>query len=85
MLIADIFLVALFLFQAFSPVEFPSLSYLNLRGNPLEQNSVADLLQVLKEFPCLRSLEVILFDIATTLYDAETLLLKVSLENFVGL
>uniref|UniRef100_A0A2N9H5T5 Tubulin--tyrosine ligase-like protein 12 SET-like domain-containing protein n=1 Tax=Fagus sylvatica TaxID=28930 RepID=A0A2N9H5T5_FAGSY len=44
--------------KAFSPVEFPSLSYLNLRGNPLEQNSVADLLQVLKEFPCLRSLEV---------------------------
>ncbi|KAF3946588.1 hypothetical protein CMV_027162 [Castanea mollissima] len=44
--------------KAFSPVELPSLSYLNIRGNPLEQNSVAVLLEVLKEFPCLQSLEV---------------------------
>ncbi|GLT68020.1 hypothetical protein SLA2020_402840 [Shorea laevis] len=44
--------------KAFSPVELPSLSYLNLRGNPLEQNSVGDLLEVLKGFPCLQSLEV---------------------------
>ncbi|KGN66300.1 tubulin--tyrosine ligase-like protein 12 [Cucumis sativus] len=44
--------------KAFSPVELPSLSYLNLRGNPLEQNSVGDLLKILKEFPCLSSLEV---------------------------
>ncbi|XP_059433126.1 uncharacterized protein LOC132166341 [Corylus avellana] len=44
--------------KAFSPVLLPSLSYLNLRGNPLEQNSVGDLLEVLKGFPCLQSLEV---------------------------
>ncbi|KAL4613775.1 hypothetical protein ACB092_07G004600 [Castanea dentata] len=44
--------------KAFSPDELPSLSYLNIRGNPLEQNSVAVLLEVLKEFPCLQSLEV---------------------------
>ncbi|KAF3965043.1 hypothetical protein CMV_010736 [Castanea mollissima] len=44
--------------SAFSPVELPSLSYLNIQGNPLEQNSVAVLLEVLKEFPCLQSLEV---------------------------
>ncbi|KAM3693701.1 hypothetical protein ACJW31_07G003500 [Castanea mollissima] len=44
--------------KAFSPVELSSLSYLNIRGNPLEQNSVAVLLEVLKEFPSLQSLEV---------------------------
>lgn len=44
--------------QAFSPVEMPSLSYLNLRGNPLEQNSVSDLLKILKGFACLNALEV---------------------------
>ncbi|KAL4613765.1 hypothetical protein ACB092_07G003700, partial [Castanea dentata] len=44
--------------KAFSPVGLPSLSHLNIRGNPLEQNSVAVLLEVLKEFPCLQSLEV---------------------------
>ncbi|CBI27809.3 uncharacterized protein LOC100266448 isoform X2 [Vitis vinifera] len=44
--------------KAFSPVEMPSLSYLNLRGNPLEQNSVSDLLKILKGFACLNALEV---------------------------
>lgn len=34
----------------------------------MEQNSVAVLLEVLKEFPCLQSLEVVMFDIATILY-----------------
>lgn len=68
MAIADLFLIPPCLFQAFSPVELPSLSYLNIRGNPMEQNSVAVLLEVLKEFPCLQSLEVVMFDIATILY-----------------
>ncbi|KDP33915.1 hypothetical protein JCGZ_07486 [Jatropha curcas] len=44
--------------KAFSPDEMPSLSHLNIRGNPLEQNSVNKLLDVLKGFPCLQSLEV---------------------------
>ncbi|XP_027339561.1 tubulin--tyrosine ligase-like protein 12 [Abrus precatorius] len=44
--------------EAFSPICLPSLSYLNIRGNPLEQNSVGDLLDLLRRFPCLRSLEV---------------------------
>lgn len=44
--------------QVFSPVEMPSLSYLNLRGNPLEQNSVSELLQILKGFSCMNGLEV---------------------------
>ncbi|KAK7411851.1 hypothetical protein VNO78_03294 [Psophocarpus tetragonolobus] len=44
--------------KAFSPICLPSLSYLNIRGNPLEQNSVCDLLDLLRRFPCLRSLEV---------------------------
>ncbi|KAH1209508.1 Tubulin--tyrosine ligase-like protein 12 [Glycine max] len=44
--------------KAFSPICLPSLSYLNIRGNPLEQNSVGDLLDLLRRFPCLRSLEV---------------------------
>ncbi|KAI4335209.1 hypothetical protein L6164_013878 [Bauhinia variegata] len=44
--------------KAFSPVQLPSLSYSNLRGNPLEQNSVSDLIELLRGFPCLRSLEV---------------------------
>lgn len=74
-LIADIFSTNSFV-QAFSPVELPSLSDLNLRGNPLELNSGGDLLKVLKGFPCLQSLEVFLFDIATMLYSTETLLLK---------
>lgn len=48
-------------FQAFSPLQLPSLTSLNLRGNPLEQNSNVDLLKVLREFPSLTSLEVIMF------------------------
>ncbi|KAJ7955985.1 Tubulin--tyrosine ligase-like protein 12 [Quillaja saponaria] len=44
--------------KAFSPVQLPSLSYLNLRGNPLQQNSVGDLLEILKGFHSLHSLEV---------------------------
>lgn len=47
--------------QAFSPAEMPSLSHLNIRGNPLEQNSVRELLEVLKGFPCLQSLGVFFF------------------------
>ncbi|KEH37583.1 putative tubulin-tyrosine ligase/Tubulin polyglutamylase, leucine-rich repeat domain, L [Medicago truncatula] len=42
----------------FSPVCLPSLSYLNIRGNPLEQSSVTDLLDLLRRFSCLCSLEV---------------------------
>ncbi|GAB4838042.1 hypothetical protein Ancab_027570 [Ancistrocladus abbreviatus] len=44
--------------KAFSPAQLPCLSYLNLRGNPLEENSVNDLLSVLKKLPSLNSLEV---------------------------
>ncbi|KAF3439686.1 hypothetical protein FNV43_RR17964 [Rhamnella rubrinervis] len=44
--------------KAFSPLRLPSLTSLNLRGNPLEQNSFVDLRKVLREFPCLTSLEV---------------------------
>ncbi|XP_015889057.3 uncharacterized protein LOC107423918 [Ziziphus jujuba] len=44
--------------KEFSPIQLPSLTHLNLRGNPLEQNSFVDLLNVLGEFPCLKSLEV---------------------------
>ncbi|KAK6784548.1 hypothetical protein RDI58_018003 [Solanum bulbocastanum] len=44
--------------KAFNPEEITSLSYLNLRGNPLDQNSLSDLLQLLKGFSCLHSLEV---------------------------
>lgn len=44
--------------QAFSHTEMPLLSHLNIRGNPLEQNSFAELLEVLRSFPNLRSLEV---------------------------
>ncbi|KAK7328821.1 hypothetical protein VNO77_22945 [Canavalia gladiata] len=44
--------------KAFSPICLPSLSYLNIRGNPLEQNSVSDLLDLLRRFHCLCSLEV---------------------------
>lgn len=47
--------------QDFSPISLPSLSYLNIRGNPLEQNSVGDLLDLLRRFPCLCSLEVFWF------------------------
>ncbi|KAK7304002.1 hypothetical protein RJT34_14973 [Clitoria ternatea] len=44
--------------KAFSPICLPSISNLNIRGNPLEQNSVGDLLDLLRTFPYLRSLEV---------------------------
>ncbi|XP_052181367.1 uncharacterized protein LOC127794380 [Diospyros lotus] len=44
--------------KAFSHAEIPSLSHLNLRGNPLEQNSVGQLLELLKGFPSLNALEV---------------------------
>ncbi|BAT80043.1 hypothetical protein LR48_Vigan04g014200 [Vigna angularis] len=44
--------------KAFTPICLPSLTYLNIQGNPLEQNSVGDLLDLLQRFPCLRSLEV---------------------------
>ncbi|XP_024017140.1 tubulin--tyrosine ligase-like protein 12 [Morus notabilis] len=44
--------------KAFSLLRLPSLSYLNIRGNPLEQNSIGDLFQILGGFPGLHSLEV---------------------------
>ncbi|XP_077230015.1 tubulin-tyrosine ligase isoform X3 [Tasmannia lanceolata] len=44
--------------KAFSPIEMPSLSYLNLRGNPLDRTSVDDLLKILQGFSCLQALEV---------------------------
>ncbi|KAF6162425.1 hypothetical protein GIB67_017313 [Kingdonia uniflora] len=44
--------------KTFSPVEMPSLSYLNLRRNPLNQNFVDELLNVIKGFSCLSALEV---------------------------
>ncbi|CAN4109986.1 unnamed protein product [Withania somnifera] len=44
--------------KEFNADEITSLSYLNLRGNPLDQNSLTDLLQLLKGFSCLHSLEV---------------------------
>lgn len=42
----------------FSPAVFPCLSYLNLRGNPLDENSAHDLLELLRGFSSLRALEV---------------------------
>lgn len=44
--------------KAFSPAEMPSLSHLNIRGNPLKQNSVSELYKVLKGFTSLQTLEV---------------------------
>ncbi|CAL2274533.1 unnamed protein product [Prunus armeniaca] len=44
--------------KAFTPLQLPCLSYLNLRGNPLEETAVGDLLQLLRNFPSLQSLEV---------------------------
>nr|GMC61561.1 tubulin--tyrosine ligase-like protein 12 [Ipomoea batatas] len=44
--------------KAFSPIEMPSLSHLNIRGNPLDQNSANDLLELLNQFSCLSALEV---------------------------
>ncbi|KAL2945111.1 Tubulin--tyrosine ligase-like protein 12 [Bienertia sinuspersici] len=44
--------------KAFSPLEIPHLSHLNLRGNPLDENSTQQLFEILKRFPSLNSLEV---------------------------
>lgn len=44
--------------KAFSPVSMPSLSHLNLQGNPLDQISAADLCGLLSGFTCLQNLEV---------------------------
>ncbi|KAM0026653.1 putative tubulin-tyrosine ligase/Tubulin polyglutamylase, leucine-rich repeat domain superfamily [Helianthus debilis subsp. tardiflorus] len=44
--------------KAFSPEAMPSLSYLNLRGNPLNDHSVFDLRELLKVFTSLNALEV---------------------------
>ncbi|KAL6575373.1 hypothetical protein OROMI_012658 [Orobanche minor] len=44
--------------KAFSPFEMPVLSYLNLRGNPLNENSVDELLKYLRGFINLTALEV---------------------------
>ncbi|KAJ0737989.1 putative tubulin--tyrosine ligase-like protein [Helianthus annuus] len=44
--------------KAFSPEDMPSLSYLNLRGNPLNDHSVFDLRELLKVFTSLNALEV---------------------------
>lgn len=49
-------------FQAFSPIEMPILSYLNLRGNPLNENSVDELLKHLRGFTNLTALEVTLLN-----------------------
>lgn len=44
--------------KEFSPDALPSLSYLNLRGNPLNDHSGSDLLELLKDFTSLHALEV---------------------------
>lgn len=44
--------------KAFSPAELPCLSYLNLHGNPLDENSVGNLLDLLGVFSSLQALEV---------------------------
>nr|XP_010936909.1 tubulin--tyrosine ligase-like protein 12 isoform X2 [Elaeis guineensis] len=44
--------------KAFSPVSMPSLSHLNLQGNPLDQISAGDLFGILSAFTCLQDLEV---------------------------
>ncbi|KAK4396848.1 Tubulin--tyrosine ligase-like protein 12 [Sesamum angolense] len=44
--------------KAFSPSELPILSFLNLRGNPLNENSSGELLKYLKGFNNLTALEV---------------------------
>lgn len=50
--------------QDFSPAVFPCLSYLNLRGNPLDENSAPDLLKLLREFSSLQALEVLSLNLA---------------------
>ncbi|XP_071721457.1 uncharacterized protein [Rutidosis leptorrhynchoides] len=44
--------------KGFTPDALPSLSCLNLRGNPLNDDSSSDLLELLKAFTSLQSLEV---------------------------
>ncbi|XP_038701162.1 tubulin--tyrosine ligase-like protein 12 isoform X2 [Tripterygium wilfordii] len=44
--------------KAFTPVEMPRLSHLNIRENSFQDNSVGELLEVLRMFPCLNSLEL---------------------------
>lgn len=44
--------------QAFSSVKIPQLLHLNIRGNPMEENSAHELLEMLKRFSSLNSLEV---------------------------
>ncbi|KAL5698256.1 hypothetical protein ACHQM5_029320 [Ranunculus cassubicifolius] len=44
--------------KTFSPLQMPSLSHLNLRGNTFDQNSVDELYNLLKEFKNLQALEV---------------------------
>ncbi|KAL4297644.1 hypothetical protein GQ457_12G022040 [Hibiscus cannabinus] len=44
--------------KGFSPFEMPNLSYFNIRGNRIEENSASDLFGLLKAFYCLQSLEV---------------------------
>lgn len=44
--------------KPFSPVKIPLLSHLNLHGNPLDEISTLELMEVMKRFPSLTSLEV---------------------------
>ncbi|KAD5317424.1 hypothetical protein R6Q59_032764 [Mikania micrantha] len=44
--------------KGFSPDAMPSLLYLNLRGNPLDDHSISDLQELLKAFTSLHALEV---------------------------
>ncbi|CAO2842027.1 unnamed protein product [Amaranthus hypochondriacus] len=65
--------------EAFSPVKLPNLSHLNLRGNPMDENAAHELLQILKGFHSLNSLEV---DIPGPLGESAIEILK-SLSNLV--
>ncbi|GJT60567.1 tubulin--tyrosine ligase-like protein 12 [Tanacetum coccineum] len=44
--------------KGFSPDAMPSLNYLNLRGNPLDDHSISDLRKLLEAFTSLDALEV---------------------------
>ncbi|KAI3694429.1 hypothetical protein L1987_77394 [Smallanthus sonchifolius] len=44
--------------KGFSPDSMPSLSYLNLRGNPLNDHTISDFRELLKVFTSLHALEV---------------------------
>lgn len=68
--------VGTFFFQAFSPAQLPCLSYLNLRGNPLDETSAGDLLHLLRNFPSLQSLEVILLGIIFSSIGVPSLTIK---------